>query len=130
MSEYGCKIQYCIGDAGYCSPGIMERLVLSGIDFMTRLNPAYKLFKDTYEKNREQLLNDSGECLTVRYGNRLVRIIKEKQTVGYDKENYKPNDCHRLFSLSLNLLEKFFEVMRGDKTKEVRVFISLDSVIE
>ena len=92
MSEYGCKIQYCIGDAGYCSPGIMERLVLSGIDFMTRLNPAYKLFKDTYEKNREQLLNDSGECLTVRYGNRLVRIIREKQTVGYDKENNKPHD--------------------------------------
>lgn len=61
MSEYGCKIQYCIGDAGYCSPGIMERLVLSGIDFMTRLNPAYKLFKETYEKNREQLPNNSGE---------------------------------------------------------------------
>ena len=92
LSEYGCNVQYCIGDAGYCSPGIMENLVLSGIDFMTRLNPAYRLFKDTYEKHREQLLNDAGEHITVRYGNRLVRIIKVKQTVGYDRENDTPHE--------------------------------------
>lgn len=102
MSEYGCDIQYCIGDAGYCNPGVMEKLVLSGIDFMTRLNPAYNLFKNTYEKYKEQLHNGTGDkCVTVRYGNRLVRIIKEKQTVGFDKESKEP--CEGFVYLCLDV---------------------------
>ena len=45
LGELGHKVDYCIGDSAYSCPSNIERLVLSGIEFMTRLNPAFDMYK-------------------------------------------------------------------------------------
>lgn len=86
LGLYGCKVKYVLGDAGYCCPATMERLVLSGIDFMTRMNPTYNLYKDTVALHYQELA-ESEDTNTVRYRGRLVNVIKIKSVIGTDKES-------------------------------------------
>ena len=69
--------------AGYCCPSTMERLVLSGIEFMTRLNPTYNLFKDALAANFDEMMAPEH---AVRYRDRIVQILKVTTTIGTDKE--------------------------------------------
>ena len=71
--QYRCEVLYAIGDAGYCCPSTMEKLVLTGIDFMTRLNPTYEAFTKVMEEHSHDLDNEDN---TVRYRDRLVRMVK------------------------------------------------------
>lgn len=83
LAEHNCNVEYCIGDAGYCCPSTMERLVLSGIEFMTRLNPTYNLFKDALAANFDEMMKPEH---TVRYRGRIVQILKVPTVIGTDKE--------------------------------------------
>ena len=83
LAEHHCNVEYCIGDAGYCCPATMERLVLSGIEFMTRLNPTYNLFKDALASNFEEMMKPGN---AVRYRDRIVQILKIPTVIGTDKE--------------------------------------------
>lgn len=80
----GCEVEYVIGDAGYCCPGVMERLILNGIDFMTRMNPAYNNYKEVVLNNIDKLKDNTDN--TVRYHDRLVKIIKVESVIGKDKK--------------------------------------------
>ncbi|MBQ7586136.1 MAG: hypothetical protein IJU40_07805 [Desulfovibrionaceae bacterium] len=44
LDEYHCHVEYCITDAGYSCPANIERLVLSGIEFMLRLSPNFNIY--------------------------------------------------------------------------------------
>ena len=81
--QYHCEVQYAIGDAGYCCPATMEKLILSGIDFMTRLNPTYDRFTKVLEGHLSEL-DDPGN--TVRYKGRLIRIVKIETEIAIDQE--------------------------------------------
>ncbi|MBQ8706965.1 MAG: transposase [Succinivibrionaceae bacterium] len=79
--RYNCKVSYAIGDAGYCCPATMEKQILSGIDFMTRLNPTYDNFKNILvEHGRE--LDDSANL--IRFKNRLVSVVKIETVIAKD----------------------------------------------
>lgn len=82
---YGCKVKYVLGDAGYCCPGTMERLILSGIEFMTRMNPTYDLYRKTVEEHYSEVA-DPGSTNTVRYRGRLVKVIKVPCVIGRDRQ--------------------------------------------
>ena len=82
LSEYNCKVQYCLGDAGYCCPSVIERLVFSGIEFMTRLSPTYKIYKETINNNINNLDKDEN---IIRFRNRLISIVKTKSVIAIDK---------------------------------------------
>lgn len=84
LAEHHCNVEYCIGDAGYCCPATMERLVLSGIEFMTRLNPAYTLFKDALGSNFNEMMKPEH---AVRYRDRIVQILKVPTVIGTDRDN-------------------------------------------
>ena len=77
--EHGCSIQYMIGDAGYCCPDNIEKLILSGVDFMTRINPTYTVYSDEINKHLPDL-DDPGT--TVRFKNRLVRMSRFSAVIG------------------------------------------------
>ena len=81
--QYHCEVSYAIGDAGYCCPSTMEKLVLAGIDFMTRLNPTYDTFSKVMEEHGHEL-DDPGN--TVRYRDRLVRIIKIPSQIAVSRD--------------------------------------------
>ena len=83
LAEHNCNVEYCIGDAGYCCPSTMERLVLSGIEFMSRLNPTYNLFKDALAANFDEMMKPEH---AVRYRDRIVQILKVPTVIGTDKE--------------------------------------------
>ena len=83
LAEHNCNVEYCIGDAGYCCPSTMERLVLSGIEFMSRLNPTYNLFKDALKTNYDDMMKPEH---AVRYRDRIVQILKLPTVIGTDKE--------------------------------------------
>ena len=84
LAEHHCNVEYCIGDAGYCCPATMERLVLSGLEFMTRLNPTYTLFKDALEFNFDEMMKSEH---AVRYRDRIVQILKVPTVIGTDKDS-------------------------------------------
>ena len=86
LKNYGYNVTFALGDAAYSCPSNLERLVLSGIDFLTRLNPAYDLFQSVVKENAEQL-NDHN--LDVMYNGRLVTIVRTKTVVAYDKDTGK-----------------------------------------
>ena len=86
LSQYNCNVQYCIGDAGYCCPSIIERLILSGIEFMTRINPHFNIYKKVVEEHYDELSNDSN---IVRYKNRFVHVVKIQEVIGTDKTTEK-----------------------------------------
>ena len=77
--EYGIDVSYVIGDAGYCCPANIERLLLSHIDFMTRINPTYQTYSDVINKNLDKLNDPS--C-NVSYHGRTVRVFKIKTVIG------------------------------------------------
>ena len=81
--QYRCEVSYAIGDAGYCCPSTMEKLVLAGVEFMTRLNPTYDTFAKVMEEHGCEL-DDAGN--TVRYRNRLVRIIKVPSQIAVSRD--------------------------------------------
>ena len=81
--EYHCEVAYAIGDAGYCCPATMEKLILSGIDFMTRLNPTYDKFTQVIHEHVSELDDPSK---TIRYKGRLIRIVKLRTDIAADKE--------------------------------------------
>ena len=76
---HGCEVQYMIGDAGYCCPANIEKLILSGIDFMTRINPTYNAYADVINAHMG-MLDDPGN--DVRFKNRLVSVVKIPSVVG------------------------------------------------
>ena len=80
--EYHCEVSYAIGDAGYCCPSTMEKLVLAGVDFMTRLNPAYDNFTRVMEEHGHEL--DKADA--VRYRDRLVRMVKVPSQIAVRKD--------------------------------------------
>ena len=77
--EHGCSIQYMIGDAGYCCPSNIEKLILSGIDFMTRINPTYSDYGDEINRHLPDL--DDPDT-AVRFKNRLVRVSRFSSVIG------------------------------------------------
>lgn len=81
--QYRCEVSYAIGDAGYCCPSTMEKLVLAGIDFMTRLNPTYETFTKVMEEHGHDLDNGGN---TVRYRDRLVRMVKVPSQIAVNKD--------------------------------------------
>ena len=80
--QYHCEVSYAIGDAGYCCPSTMEKLVLAGIDFMTRLNPTYETFAEVMEEHGHEL--DAADA--VRYRDRLVRMVKVPSQIAVNKD--------------------------------------------
>lgn len=81
--QYQCEVSYAIGDAGYCCPSTMEKLVLAGIDFMTRLNPTYDIFASVMESHGKKLDDPK---TTIRYRDRLVRVVKVPTQIAIDRE--------------------------------------------
>lgn len=81
--QYHCDVAYAIGDAGYCCPSTMEKLVLSGIDFMTRLNPTYDLYKEVLKEHAAELEDDTN---TIRYKGRILYIVKVEAKIAVDRE--------------------------------------------
>ena len=77
--EHGCSIQYMIGDAGYCCPANIEKMILSGMEFMTRINPAYTAYADDINGHLSELDSPS---TAVRFRNRLVHVLKIPTIVG------------------------------------------------
>ena len=82
LKEHGCHVEYCITDAGYLCPSNIERLVLSGIDFMSRLNPLFLLYKEAVLTHFDELQNKKN---VVRYKNRPVHIVKIPSVIATDK---------------------------------------------
>ena len=109
LAKYNCKVQYCIGDAGYSCPKTVERLVLSGIEFMTRLSPLFKIYKDVYTHHYSELDDENN---IIRYNNRLVSIVKVQTAIATIKETnetkigyvYLCKDIERSKSLGSALL--------------------------
>ena len=82
LGEYNCKVEYILGDAAYCCPSVMEKLIFRGIDFITRLSPNYKLYKEAY-KNHYKELDDKSNV--IKFNNRYVSIVKVKTVVAFEK---------------------------------------------
>ncbi|MBQ7644006.1 MAG: transposase, partial [Spirochaetales bacterium] len=83
LKNMGYKVSYSLGDSAYSCPAVLERLVLSGIDFMTRLNPAYNTYKTTVEEHLEDLEKNGKNVL---FNNRTVKILKIPTIIGTNKE--------------------------------------------
>ena len=90
IENYGMRVSYVIGDAGYCCPRVIERLLLHGIDFMTRLAPQYKLFKNAVKNHMEEL--DNPKSLT-KFKGRCVRIVKFSEEIAMDIETGEMKSC-------------------------------------
>lgn len=90
VGEYGLRVEYVIGDAGYCCPSVVERLLLHGIDFMTRLAPQYKMFKDAVLEHMKDL--DDPGC-AVKFKGRCVRIVKFSRDIVKDVETGEMKSC-------------------------------------
>ena len=85
LNLLGCKVHYIIGDAGYNCPAVMERLVFEGIDFMTRMNPAYTLYSEILKNNYDELISQSASHI-VEYKGRMVKVLKIPTVIGEEKE--------------------------------------------
>ncbi len=83
LRQYGYNVQYALGDAAYSCPSNIEKLVLAGIDFLTRLNPAYDLYKDTLDAHMEEL---KGNSHTVMFNGRIVTVIKTTAVIAKDAD--------------------------------------------
>ena len=88
LEEYGCHVQYCIVDAGYICPSNIEWLVVSGIEFMSRLNPTFTLYKDAIQNHIDELDRDDN---VVRFRDRLIHVIKIKSVIAIDKVTGEEN---------------------------------------
>lgn len=90
VGEYGLRVDYVIGDAGYCCPGVVERLLLHGVEFMSRVAPQYKLFKKAVEENLSKLDNPRS---AVKFNGRCVRIFKFQKEIVKDTETGEMKSC-------------------------------------
>ena len=63
----------------------MERLVFEGIDFMTRMNPAYTLYSEILKNNYDELISQSASHI-VEYKGRMVKVLKIPTVIGEEKE--------------------------------------------
>lgn len=122
--QYHCNVDYAIGDAGYCCPSVMEKLVLAGIDFMTRLNPAYDLFTKVAMAHRAEL-NDTSHI--VRYKGRLVSIVKIQSQIAVNKESGEPVDGYIYLCKDLEANASKFDHLL--KTKAAR-YMTRDELVE
>lgn len=87
MKNLGCEVEYVIGDAGYCCPAVMERMVWAGLDFMSRLCPHFTLFKNLVKDHIAEL--ESPENL-IDYHGRKVYVLKVKSIIAHDKDSGNP----------------------------------------
>lgn len=98
FKNMGCPIDYCLGDSGYCCPSVMERLILSGIDFMTRLNPTYNMYREVVSNNIDSLQDKEN---LVQYKDRFLYIKKVPSVIGTDKNTGQ--DCIGYIYLCLDI---------------------------
>ena len=87
MAELGCEVEYVLGDAGYCCPSVMERMIWAGMDFMTRLCPHFNIFKTVVQEHLKEL-EDPG--ILIDFNGRMVRVLKLKQVIAHDKKTREP----------------------------------------
>ena len=85
LRNYGCKVVYVVEDAGYDCPANMERLVLSGIDFVARMNPTYAAYKRALAEHYAEVAEPSGRDV-VRYRGRMVKVVKVASQIATDRE--------------------------------------------
>ena len=83
LKQYGYNVTYALGDAAYSCPSNIERIVLAGKDFLTRLNPAYDMFKNALDENIERL-NDENNSF--RFNGRMISIVKIESTIARKEE--------------------------------------------
>lgn len=86
MKKLGYEVDYVIGDAGYCCPTVMERMIWAGVEFMSRLAPHFSIFKDIVKDHIDELR--SAQAYT--YRNRRVRMLKVKKVVAHDRKTNDP----------------------------------------
>ena len=124
LAKHDCNVEYCIGDAGYCCPSVMERLVLSGIEFMTRLNPSYSMFKKALTTYFEEMMKPEH---SVRYRDRIVQVLKVPSVIGTDKDTgeeksgfiYLCRDMQSYYSKSDHLMKsKKFASMTSEEYRK------------
>ncbi len=73
VDELGCmgvEVGYIVMDAGYCTLENMEDLILSDIDFLTRLKPNFKMYKDLVEDHVQELT----ESTRTLHKDRFMRV--------------------------------------------------------
>ena len=87
MKNHGCEVEYVIGDAGYCCPSVMERMIWAGTEFMTRLCPHFKIFKDIAKDHLDELERAEN---VVDYHGRKVYVLKVKTVIAHDKKTGEP----------------------------------------
>ena len=83
LENMGYHVEYSLGDAAYSCPALLERLVLAGIDFMTRLNPTYDTYKKVVEEHLTEL-DEKGH--KVLFHGREVKILKCTSVIATDRE--------------------------------------------
>lgn len=82
--DHGCNVEYCIADAGYSSPKTLERLILSDLDYMTRLCPNYKFVSRALEEHRSELDNHEAAVL---YNRRIAHVVNIQSVIAPDTMN-------------------------------------------
>ena len=87
MKNLGCEVEYVLGDAGYCCPSVMERMIWAGLDFMTRLCPHFSIFKTLVKDHLKEL--ERPENL-VDYHGRKVYVLKLETIIAHEKEKGAP----------------------------------------
>lgn len=121
LQNYGYTVSYALGDAAYSCPANIEKLVLAGIDFLTRLNPTYDLFAKAYEEHYQELDRHSNEVL---FHNRIVSIVKIEMEIAREKDTgesingyvYLCRDQNARHSKSINLMNsRRFKTMKPDQ---------------
>jgi hypothetical protein len=81
LKQYKIDVDYVIVDAGYFSELNVKDLYKNKVKFVTRLAPNRTIFKEAYNKVHKNLTSSKN---ALRYGNRLVYIVKEKVDIyGY-----------------------------------------------
>ena len=91
LRKYGYKVDYALGDAAYSAPANMERLILSGIDFLTRLNPTYDQFEQAIHEHYHELDNVENDIL---YHERVVSVVKAETQIAIDRETGEVKKGH------------------------------------
>jgi len=86
LRNYGCDVVYVVEDAGYSCPSNMERLVLSGIDFVARMNPTYDDYKRVLSEHYSEISDPNDATNVVRYRGRVVRVVKAEAPIATDRE--------------------------------------------
>lgn len=78
LRQYNIAVDYAIVDAGYYSEGNIKELYRSHVQFVTRLAPNRKLFKEVSGKHLPDLMTSEN---ALRYGSRLLYMKKVPVTL-------------------------------------------------